>query len=360
MINSTLIEGLNEKILQAKVNAINVNPFAFGVHFPIKKVNAFNWKMLTAQRSGKNVAADIVSDNASLQRKRRPIFQSASGDLPKIGISREMKRSEIKEYQVALALAGDPMALALVQYWADDIEFCFTGVQAELEFIAWSLLSNGGKLSFTSANNAAFATEFDLDYQVDSDQKSANTHTWATAATADPIGDIAKGVSAAKAMDINPKFGFLSLDNFYKLASTDQMIKSCASYLQNATGMAQTPDLGAINAMLKKQAWLNGITLNVIDTTITRELADGTTTSGNPFADNVLILSESPILGSTQYDILKDENSLITRAERSHTIVKKYSKVEPLEEITLAEADALPVLDTAYRNFYIKTNAVAW
>jgi hypothetical protein len=40
--------------------------------------------------------------------------------------------------------------------------------------------------------------------------------------------------------------------------------------------------------------------------------------------------------------------------------VKKYSIPEPLTEVTLAEADALPVLDTAYKNIYLKTDATAW
>ena len=359
-MKNTLIEGLNAKILQAKVSKIDVSPFTFATHFPLKKVNAFTWKSITNQNAGINVAADIVADGSTLQRKKRPIFESATGDLPKIGISRDMTRKELKDYQVGLALAGDPMALELVQYWADDVEFCFKGVQAELEFIAYSLLSNAGKLSFTSANNASFATEFDLDYQVDSAQKKNNSATWATAASADPIGDFADAVVYGKAIGANIKHAFISLDNFYRFASADQIIKACASYLQNATGIAQTPDLASINSMLARQAWLNGIQLHIIDSTVTRELASGTQTVANPFNENVCIFSESAVLGSTQYDILQDKSQVVLRAERAHTVVKKYSTPEPLTEVTLAEADAVPVLDSAYKNIYMKTNAVAW
>ena len=86
-------------------------------------------------------------------------------------------------------------------------------------------------------------------------------------------------------------------------------------------GMSQTPDLTQVNTMLAKQAWLNGIQLRVVDQTITREFADGTSTSGNPFENSRLILSETERLGSTQYDILAESNDLILRAERSHTVV---------------------------------------
>lgn len=360
MITKTLIEGLNEKILQAKVNSIIVNGFTFPTHFPLKKVNAFAWKMLTNQKGGINVAADVVADNASLQRKKRPIFMSASGDIPKIGISRDMKRSEIKEYQVALAMAGDPAAIELIQYWAEDVEFCFNGVQSQLEYIAWALASNAGKLAFTSSNNAAVATEFDLDYQVESDQKKVNSASWATAVSADVIGDFAAAVKSGKEISANIKYAFMGLDNFYRVASADQVLKASASFMQNLTGTSQTPDLAAVNQMLAKQAWLNGIQIIVVDQTISRELANGTQSTANPFADNVCVFSETNVLGSTQYDILRDNSQVAMRAERAHTVVKKYSHPEPLVEVTLAEADAIPVLDTAYKNIYLKTNAVAW
>lgn len=359
-MNSTLIQGLNEKILQAKVNAIDVRPFQFPTYFPLRQVNAFNWKTLTNQKFGHNVAADIAADNASVGRKRRPIFQSASGDLPRLAIGREMRRSDIKDYQVALALAGDIYARELVQYWAEDVEYCFTGVQAELEYIAWALLSGGGKLAFTPTNNAYMATEFDLDYQVEDAQLINNSVSWATPATGDGIGDFRKAIEEGKKINSSIRHAFMALSTFYKYASLEQIIKACASYLDNATGTAQTPDLESVNKMLKKQAWLNGIQIHVVDIDVTRELSDGTQTMGNPFADNIVVFSETPVLGSTQYGLLKDSAQNVMRAERKHTVVKKYSEPEPLKEVTIGEADALPVLDTAYKNVYMNVAATSW
>ena len=98
----------------------------------------------------------------------------------------------------------------------------------------------------------------------------------------------------------------------------------------------------------------------MIDQTITREFVDGTSTSRNPFADRRLILSESERLGTTQYDILQENNDLLLRAERAHTVVKKYGTTEPLSEVTIGQADAVPVFDTAYRNLYVRTDAQSW
>lgn len=360
-IVNTLIQGLSQQMIQARLNTVDAKAFLFGTYFPVKKVNGFIWSTLQNQLAKSNVAADIHTDNGTILRKRRPIFESAKGDIPFISISRELSRSEIKDYQTALAFAQDDDAAKLVQYWGNDVDFCFNGVQSELEYIAWALASNAGKLSFTTSNNATFANEFDLDYDVDAEkQKKYTSSDWGVAASADIIGDLATVIKGAKDNGLNPKYAFVSLDTFYKICSAEQIIKACASYLANAVGIAQTPDLAAVNAMLAKQAWLNGVQLIVIDQNITREAQDGTQTSANPFAADRLILAESTRLGTTQYDILAENNDLILRAERAHTIIKKYGTAEPQSEVTIGQADAVPVFDTAYRNIYLKTDGQSW
>ena len=359
-ITNTLIQGLTAQMVQARLNTADAKPFLFAIHFPVKKVNGFIWRTLQNQLAKSNVAADLHTDNGTILRKRRPIFESAKGDIPFISISRELTRSEIKDYQTALAFAQDDDAIKLVQYWGEDVDFCFNGVQSELEYIAWKMFSNAGKLEFTTTNNATFANEFDLDYDVYDELKLNTSTDWKDSKSADIIGDLVKLVKKAKDINLNPKFAFINLNELYKICSSEQIIKACASYLANAVGMAQTPDLTQVNSMLAKQAWLNGIQLRVIDQTITREFADGSQTSGNPFDDCRLILTESERLGTTQYEILQENNDSIIRAERAHTIIKKYGTAEPQSEVTIGQADAVPVLDTAYRNLYVKTDATEW
>ena len=359
-IVNTLIHGLTQPMVQARLNLADATPFYFGRLFPVKKVNGFVWRTLANQLEKKNVAADLHSDNATVVRKRRPIFESAKGDIPFISISREMTRREIKEYQTERAFAQDADATELVQYWGNDIDFCFNGVQSELEYIALKLLSGAGKLEFTTTTNATYANEFDLDYDVDPEMKVKTSSDWANKTSADIIGDLRGFIKLAKDNKLNPKFAFVNLDEFYKIASADQIVKACASFAANALGISQTPDLTQVNAMLAKQAWLNGIQLRILDQTITREFSDGTQTSGNPFDNCRMVLSESEQLGTTQYDILQENSDLILRAERAHTIVKKYGTVEPQSEVTIGQADAVPVFDTAYRNLYIRTDAKDW
>lgn len=123
-IVNTMIQGLTEQMIQARLNTADASKFLFGVHFPVKKVNGFKWKTLQNQLEKKNVAADLHTDNGTILRKRRPIFETAMGDIPFISISRDLTRAEIKEYQTALAFAQDEDATKLVQYWGEDVDFC--------------------------------------------------------------------------------------------------------------------------------------------------------------------------------------------------------------------------------------------
>lgn len=359
---NTLIHGLNQQMVETRLNTLDMKPFLFGTYFPVKKVTGFNWQTLTNQLTAKNVAADLHADNGTIIRKRRPIFQSAKGDLPYIAISREMSRADMKRYQTERALAKDGDATALVEFWGEDVDFCANGVQAELEYIAWKLLSNAGVVKFTTTTNATYANEFDLDYDVYEEQKVTALTDWGDRSNADVIGDLVKIREEAKKHGRSPRYAFININELYRIASTEQIIKNCASFAANAMGISQTPDLTAINKMLAKQAWLGGLQLRVIDQDITREFEDGSFTTGNPFEDHRIILSESEKLGSTQYDILNDDDAghSILRAVRAHTVIKKYGTIEPKSEVTIGEADAIPVLDTAYRNIYVRTDKTEW
>ena len=81
-IVNTMIAGLTAQMVQARLNTADAKPFLFGTYFPVKKVNGFIWRTLTNQLSKANVAADLHTDNGTIVRKRRPIFESAKGDIP--------------------------------------------------------------------------------------------------------------------------------------------------------------------------------------------------------------------------------------------------------------------------------------
>lgn len=354
------MEGLNSKVLQAYINAIP-RVLTYTSYFPLKNNPFFNWKTLSNQLAQPNVAAELQSDNSSVARKRRDVMQSATGDLPLMSISREMSRGKIKEYQIALALAqGNATATELVRMWADDVSFCFNGVQSEYEYIAWALISNAGVLGFSLSNNVYFSNEFDLNYEVDDTQKTANSVAWSDTSNAVPIEDFQAVMKASKPLGLNLKELWINQDNWYLLQNTDQIKELTQVFLGGVATAQSVPSLESVNAALKNVTYLGGLTIHVVDQLITREAKDGTRTSANPFADNVAVFTESTILGSSQYSILQQNDPAIIYAQRENTLIKKYGTAEPVSEVTIGESDGIPVLDTAYRNWYLKTNTVSW
>jgi hypothetical protein len=166
-------------------------------------------------------------------------------------------------------------------------------------------------------------------------------------------------VQAGKARGFTPKYAFMNLFEFYKVQSMDQVIRGAASFAANALNISQVPDLAAINAWLAKQPYVNGLQIVVVDTEITREIGNDESVI-NPFADSRIVFSPTLVLGSTQYSKLRKDAKQAIIAERTLATITKYSENDPYQEITLGEADAIPVMDTAYHNIYLRTDADDW
>ena len=120
--------GLNEKNMQAVVDKFNLNDYYFPTIFPLKQTKFLTWKTLKT-KVGLRVAADLVSRGARLSQKARNAIKRIEGDIPKIAIERKMDEEELTEYQTLLELAKtDADQIALVEAWADDLEFYWAGL----------------------------------------------------------------------------------------------------------------------------------------------------------------------------------------------------------------------------------------
>lgn len=349
-INQTLLQGVTERDMQGIINTYDFKPFYFPTLFPLKKNNSLSWKALEAT-TGLKVAADVVSRNATIDRKKREGFGKISGEIPKLAISREMNESELYEYQIAVAMAqGSADLQALVEIWANDMDFCWTGVSAKIEALALESVSRG-KVSLTQTNNQNVVTEFDVDYQIVAERKTGVGTKWATSASAKPVADLLDRIKFAKSKGVNPKFAFMNQNTFAKMAETEDVIKRSASFASVALGISQTPDLNLVNQMLAKQAIGNGLQIVVIDQDITYEINDKRETK-NPFVDDSVLLSESKVLGNTQWMTPIDMSltgSAAMKVMNGPICLKKFSTEEPVVEVTQGIANAFPAWASSNR-----------
>ena len=204
-MQKTLMEGLNEKDMQAVIRTYDLKPYYYPTLFPLKETNLLTWKMLEAQ-AGLKIAADIVARGATIPKKTREAIERLQGNIPKIGVAREKLEDELTEYDVLLAMAGNSSDLtAIVEFWAEDTKFCWEGIAARLEWTALREISLG-KVSLNGMNNAAVVSEFDADYQIPSAQKIGVATSYAGATNGTPFtNDFPKALAIGKKMGVTYK-----------------------------------------------------------------------------------------------------------------------------------------------------------
>jgi len=208
--------------------------------------------------------------------------------------------------------------------------------------------------------------EFDADYQIPSAQKIGVATSYAGATNGTPFtNDFPKALAIGKKMGVTYKYAFMNVDTFTKLATQEETIKRTSTLVQSLTDIKDAPDAATVNAFLSKQKEkYKGLQIVVIDQDITIERADGTRTTGNPFEDDVILFSESKVLGNTFWkrpiDARDMPGSVALKAMHGHTLIKKYSEESPVREVTEGIANAFPAWNLARRSLLMQTNATAW
>lgn len=365
-MQKSLMIGLNEKDMAAVIHTYDLKPYYYPTLFPLKETNFLTWKMLEAQ-SGLKIAADLVSRGATIPRKTREAISRIQGDIPKITISREKNEDELTEYDILVAMSSDnPDLKALVEFWAEDTKFCWDGVAARAEWIALQQISLG-KVKFTNSNNAAIVTEYDVDYEIPSDQKIGVETSFTSGTAGKPFTkDFPKALKLGKSLyGASYKFAFMNVETFEKIASQKEVYERCATFIQNVTQTNDAPDLATVNGYLaKKKELFKGLQIVIIDQDITIELADGTRNTSNPFEDDVILFSESKVLGNTYWkrpiDAKKIAGSVAEKVMHGHTLIKKYSDESPVKEITEGIANLFPAWNLAGRSVLMQVNATSW
>ncbi len=359
----TLMRGLNEKDMGAVVNTYDLKPYYYPTLFPLRENYTLTWKTLEAQ-AGLKIAADLVARGASIDKKTREAIARLQGDIPKISIKRTKNEEELTEYEVMIAMtSNNPDLKRIVEFWAEDTGYCWTGVAARIEWMALTELCLG-KIPVTKDNNVSVISEYEVDYEIPEARKLGTQLSWKNPQTAKPFQDFKAIVKAAKAEGISLKFAFMNLDTFADLAETAEVQKACASFAANALSIQQTPSLEQVNAAMARLSYLRGLQIIVIDQDITIELADGSRPfSGNPFLDDIVTFTEGKQQGWTYWKKPADMNvtgSVALKTMNGHTCIKKFAIEEPLEEVTMGIANAFPAWISSQRSYLLDTTHTAW
>lgn len=357
MIQSYL--NVREKDVEAVVKQFNMTSLYFPTIFPTKERKTLTWQTIENVASVRR-AANVVAFGTSIKETDRPSVQKISGDLAKIAEKVKMDETELYEYLDMLEHAKSDSDLAmLIDYWANDYGICYNNVTNRIEWIALQSISRG-KVQFTGENNDGAVSEFDIDYGMKHKVGYYGTAPWSDPEHAKPLSvDLKQAIKRLKDNHYNPKVIWMNTETFDNFAACKEVVEKCASYIQNALNLTDIPTLESVNAAIKKLGYLNGAEIVLIDQSI--EVGDNP--ACNPFADNVVLITETKQLGETYWRKAADlerPNPIISRVQNGIVTLKKYAEEEPMIEYTQGVAVAFPVWNSSTSSLLLDVKNNSW
>jgi hypothetical protein len=350
--------------MQAEVNSYKPGTgLVWSKLFPLKFTPRFDLKGIEGN-DGIPVSADRVAFNVKAPLKTRKTVGSWSGKLAKLAISKQKGEEEINEYKdLKVIAANNQQDKATAQYLVDmvydDIKACNDGIDYKVEIDALRIGSSGLQ-SFPAEIEGDNATADVINFNVPAENFVGATKVWSDT-TADGIADIVKQQKAiAKKGLKKPMFAILEESTFELLLAQTATTKRVASILINTSGLTSTEVLSVdnVNAYMRSKGYPQFL---VIDSYATIEAKDGSQTTIKPWNEKVVTLSPTAQLGYTYYKpVPLIENTSALQVQGAYAKTTAYSGVNPLLEVTMAEAYVQPALTNRASLVFMNIANTSW
>ena len=312
------------------------------------------WASILAEYT--RVAADVVALDSELPLKSRDSIETASGDIPKIGMKVYLTEKQMKDIDSMIAL-NMPLQRVLNKIF-DDVPRCIEAVYERIEDIFLSELSSG--VGISEQNNGT-GIRIDMNYK-EANQFRAETTWVGHADSCKPLDDLQKVFD--KALDDNNTITDIYADDTWlKAFYTSAQVRAQFAFnagVSVAAGSA-IPVLGfeqAADVVDKK--W--GVTLHRVTRRIKTEI-NGKKNNHNPWATGVAAFVCDKQLGkvvwTTVAEATRPVNGVDYQGADEFILVSKYSTNDPLREFTSSQAMAIPVLDNVDRIYTLNQEAAA-
>ncbi|MBO8460124.1 MAG: hypothetical protein IAA73_07325 [Bacteroidetes bacterium] len=327
----------------------------------IEKVNGKRNKNLTYLHKGKNailrqefspdnkwestsvnttyVAADFVAVDSELPVKSRDSIASANGKLPKIGMSKILKESDIININVMEAQGGN--AEKIVKKLADDAVSCSVGIDERNEYNLLFALSNG-YVAIKDIDTPDALLRLNFNYLKDN-------IFGATTKGDISLEDIKRVISKADGDGNSILYIYIAKSAYDKLRQTKEAKELVANYKGqtfNADSVLPTPTATVFNEAFADDN--NGITFKVIDRSVVLE-ENGKKRNVKPWNASRLVFVCNDVIGTLVYGRLAEKSNPVEGVKYeevdSYKLISKYSLTNPLREITSGQAFVAPIIE---------------
>lgn len=349
--------------MQVTVNSFKPgNGLAWQTLFPLKYTPKFDLKGLEGNE-GIPVAADRVAFNTKAPKKTRKTVGTWSGKLAKIAVSREKDEIEINEYndlQTIAAANTEDAATAryLVDMVYDDLEFCNNAMDYKVEIDSMRIGSSGIH-SFPKSIEGDMATEDTINFNVPKENFLGVKIAWDQYDKADGLKDLADAQSMIGKKGLKkPQYAFMEKAKFDQLCQQKSTARRLFPRADQTLVTSDMIGLESINSYMRTKGYPQ---ILVLDTYATIEHKDGEQETIKPWDESVVTLAPVPQLGWTYYKPVPTvPNTEALQQQASYYKMTRYSDINPMLEVTMAEAYVQPGLINRASLVFINTTHTAW
>lgn len=296
------------------------------------------WESTTADTNV--VAADFVSMDSELPIKKRDSIATANGKLPKVGISKVLKESDIVALNIMEAQGGNTKEIA--RKLAQDPVACANGIDERNEYNFLYALCNGYvavkdednpnpdvvmRLNFNYLDKNTYGASVKGEYDI-GDIKGVIEK-------ADENGDTIKKICISKR----------GYDALRKTRGAKEMVADFEGKTYTDSTTLATPTPTRFNDAFEE---LTGVKFEVINRSVQIEV-NGKRTSQRPWDDNRMVFLTQDIVGTLVYGRLAEQTNpvdgVIYQTIDNYKLIARFRETNPLRETTTGQAMVAPIIE---------------
>lgn len=299
------------------------------------------------------VAADVVALDSSLPLKSRGSISRATGKIPKLGISYRKRESDIRDLQTAIAMGGTNAQIA--SKLMSDVDLCIKGIETAKEIMFLQGLSTGQTL-VRDEDSDGRGIRVDFGYQ----DKHAFTvgKKWSEEG-ATPLSDLQTVLDAAESEGLRPALMLLSRKAFNRIRSSVEgkqlALRGTGAVISDVKNLP-VPSRAALIEALRDELSLE---VRIVESSFRIQGADGSVKSITPWEEANVVFCPAEVVGRLVWADPVERSHPNKAVEYAYgdqgTLISVYGETNPLSEVTLAQAHAIPVIDGGAQTFVLET-----
>lgn len=284
------------------------------------------------------VAADYVAIDSPVPLKSRDRISVANGKLPKMGMKKNLKESEILALRIMEAQGGQTAEIR--RKLAQDPVACSVGIDERNEYALLYGLSNG-YVAVRDDDNPKELLRINYQYPEDNKLRINNKKDGLT------VDDLKNAIERAT-NDGNTITQFwiakTTFDALKKTQGAKELVATYNGQSYDSNTKLPTPTTTKFQEAFEDET---GVTFRIINRTVRLE-EDGGRRSVKPWNKNMVIGVCNTMIGALVYGQVAESTnrvSGVTYQQIDYKLISQYSTTDPLMETTAVQAYCLPVIE---------------